>query len=70
MVKGRATQAQVEQGKVKKEDKEGNDEADKTAKDGLKMHGEGLIKVAGWLASEHEWYTRFVRDVHSHLIAG
>ncbi len=69
-VQGRATQKQVDEGKVKNEDRRGNDEADETAKKGNKMHGEGLVKVAGWMFERHRRYTAFIKDIHNHIIEG
>ena len=42
----------------------------RTAKTGIKEHGEELVKMAGWFAERHQRYTRFVGDIFTHLVEG
>ncbi len=46
--KGHGTQQQVEEGKVRMKDKDGNDNADEAANIGVQFQ-EGLQGLAGWL---------------------
>ncbi len=69
-VQGHATDQQVSSGKVKKEDKLGNDKADEAAKKGIGLHGEVVVKAANWYNGRHAKYIRLIRDIHNHLIEG
>ena len=69
-VKGHATQDDIDSGKVRSTDKEGNDKADAAAKKGIKQHGEAVIKTANWLSTRHKYYAWLVRDIHTHIIEG
>ena len=69
-VKGHATKEQVEEGVVKKEDKEGNDASDKLADQGVhSIHGVGLVKLASWIAQRHQRYGTFMKRIRK-FIAG
>ncbi len=69
-VKGHATEADIEEGKVSKQHKEGNDKADLAAKKGIQKHGDDVVKLAGWFANRHRRYISLIKDIHSHLIEG
>ena len=69
-VKGHATDDMVAQGRVKPEEKEGNDMADKVADEGIAAHGKAVVCVARRFTLRHKRYTGFVRDVHNHIVEG
>ncbi len=69
-VKGHATEADIEEGKVIRQHREGNDKADLAAKKGIQKHGEDFVKLAGWFATRHQRYISPIMDIHSHLIEG
>ncbi len=52
-IKGHATNAMVESGKVQPQDKEGNDEADYYAAEGVKLYGKETIEVGARLTARH-----------------
>ena len=62
-VKGHTTEEQVEDGKVKREDKEGNDEADRAANRGVEEHTEGLEEFARWIYRRHKKYVGVVAEI-------
>ena len=65
-VKGHATDEMVADGKVRKEDKEGNDEADAAAKEGMMLHGKETVQLGRILTARHVIYTRLVNDPRPH----
>ena len=69
-VKGHSTEEQVRKGQVSPKDKDGNDKADEAAKDAMRLHGEGVVKLANWYMTRHVQYTRLIKDIHTHLIEG
>ena len=64
-VKGHATEAQVEEGTVAAEDKEGNDWADEFANKGARQHEPHALKLARWLQQRHNCYRKFMGRVQS-----
>ena len=60
----------VQEGKVPREQKIGNDKADEAAKRGMVEHSNELVKVAGWYTGRHIQYTKFIWDIHTHIIEG
>ena len=69
-VKGHATEEDVEKGVATREDKVGNDNSDTLADKGAQeVQGAGLVKLAGWIASRHDRYAKFIRRVQK-LIVG
>ncbi len=69
-VKGHATEEMVAQGRVKPEEKEGNDMADKIADQGIAAHGKAVVRVARRFTYRHKKYSYFVKDVHNHIVEG
>ena len=63
-VKGHATEEMVRSGKVREEDKEGNDKADRAADLGVKLHREGAIEFSHWLSSRRKKYKRLMTEVY------
>ena len=66
-VKGHATQAMVEAGKVRAEDKHGNDKADEAAADGVALFGPTTVSIGRWYGKRHKSYTHFVSSLMEHL---
>merc|ERR1712106_846391 len=69
-VKGHATDEMVGDGKVRLIDKEGNDQADKAAETGARLHGKILINIAGIFHFRCKRYLALVKAVHRHIIEG
>jgi hypothetical protein len=67
-VKGHATDEEVREGKVKAEDKVGNDAADKAADVGNDLHGKGTLKAANYFSQRSRLYGLFIKDLHNHII--
>ncbi len=67
-VKGHATNAMVESGAVKPEDKQGNDEADKYANEGVQLYGKEVTKLGGQLAWRHIGYAKIVKNLHTSFV--
>ena len=67
-VKGHATQDMVEQGKVKAEDKEGNDKADEQANQAVKLYSTEAIKTGAAYMGRHMRYTKMVEELHTSFI--
>ena len=67
-VKGHATSQMVEDGKVKPEDKNGNDEADDSADRGAEKLQPGLAGIAGYYARKHHAYKDMMKEVHKFII--
>ena len=68
-VKGHATEAMVAEGKVRKEDKDGNDAADIAADfSRLRQPAAGIDARRNLLKSKKEWYPRIL-SLHRFLIA-
>ena len=69
-VKGHATEEDVGKGIATREDKVGYDNSDTLADKGAQeVQGAGLVKLAGWIASRHDRYAKFIRRVQK-LIVG
>ncbi len=58
----------VIEGRVQAEDKEGNDQADHFANEGVKLFGEVIIELGGRLASRHIAYAKFLQKLHDTFI--
>ena len=67
-VKGHATDANVEDGKVDINDKKGNDKADDYATKGLNGHADDFLKVSRLLTKRQISYVAFVTHVHDHML--
>ena len=67
-VKGHATETNIEAGIATKEDKEGNDKADKYADEGVKGHTEELVEISGVLARRQNKYVEFDKNIHDHIL--
>ncbi len=67
-VKGHATAEMVEQGKVKPEDKAGNDSSDTYATKGTNEHGSHTIELANWFRIRQSRYANFIKDVQTIII--
>ena len=68
-VKGHATEEVVASGKVTREDKEGNDEADSAADRGSNNEQSSLYTLTKMLAARHEEYKLFMARVQKFLVA-
>ena len=68
-VKGHATKEQVEEGKVRIEDKIGNDKADLAATAGVDEHVQWLRELTAWLHMRQRAYIGVMADIHN-MIAG
>ena len=54
----------VQQGKVTKEDKLGNDNSDENADKGVEdIQGRGLVKLGEWLAKRHDEYRKLMKRI-------
>ncbi len=67
-VKGHATQEMVEGGKVRPQDKIGNDEADNFAEEGVKMYGKDVMQLGAQLTARHLKYAKLVHNLHTSFI--
>ena len=66
--KGHATEEMVEDDRVRREDKEGNDEADQAAENGV-TEEQGELNHLGWkYAARLKAYTRFMDKAHSFIV--
>ena len=62
-VKGHATEEMVNQGKVKREHKEGNDASDEAADIGVEQHGNGLLGTSTFFAAKQKEYGLFMKEI-------
>eukprot|EP00973_Karenia_brevis_P085475 11860904-Karenia_brevis.AAC.1 len=53
---------------VRLQDKEGNDAADRIAKQAMQLHGKEVIETAAILSARHLKYTEFVRWLHEKFL--
>ena len=60
---------QVEEGEVRKEDKTGNDAADRAADQGVKLHRPGAVEFMMWLNARRKAYAKLMKNI-STVIAG
>ncbi len=67
-VKGHVNQDQVNSGKYRQVDKDGNDKADAAADIATKMHGEEVVSVAKILSIRHKQYGNFMKQVAKHIV--
>ncbi len=67
-VKGHATDAMVESGAVKPEDKKGNDEADRYANEGVLLYGKDVTTLGAQLAWRHMGYAKMVKNIHTSFV--
>ncbi len=67
-VKGHATNAMVESGAVKPEDKHGNDEADKYANEGVLLYGKDVTRLGAQLAWRHIGYAKMINNLHTSFV--
>ena len=67
-VKGHATDKQVEQGKHKKEHKEGNDEADRLATQGIAEHGDDTIQLGTFYARRQQDLLRLTITMQKFIV--
>ena len=69
-VKGHADQEDIEQSRSNRFDKTGNDQSDTLADEGVASHnGQGLVRLAAWLANRHTRYCSFVKRIHKIIVA-
>ena len=67
-VKGHATDAMIEEGLVRKEDKKGNDEADEAAGKGAKGAQERLADLVATYSGKHKRYKALVERIHVFML--
>ena len=67
-VKGHATEQQVEEGKVRTEDKEGNDNADQAADQGVNQHARGLRGMVEWIQQRQKKYIEVMSEIQAMII--
>ena len=67
-VKGHATTDMVASGKVRAEDKLGNDKADEAAAEGVALFGHPTVSMGRWYGKRHKYYTYFVSGLLEHLV--
>ena len=67
-VKGHATVAMVEAGTVATADKQGNDEADKLAKEATELFGEGILRLGRKYGQRQKSYSALVFCIQRHLV--
>ena len=67
-MKGHSTQEMVDEGKVKKEDKEGNDEADDAADKGSIGEQPRIYYLARLHSRRQKAYEDFMSKVHRYII--
>ena len=67
-VKGHATDSDVMEGKVRADDKKGNDHADAAAETAVQQYGEVLVHFGQRLAQRHKDYTGFLVELHQCLV--
>ena len=60
----------VLEGKVRAQDKQGNDKADTAADIGVKAHGEDVIRLANIFHHSHNKYVTCMTNVAKHIIEG
>ena len=68
-VKGHATEDMVNQGKVKREHKEGNDAADEAADIGVDQHGNDFLETSTFFAAKQKEYGVFIKQIHTLILA-
>ena len=69
-VKGHITEQQVSDNTHRLKDKLGNDQADTAADIGVKMHGDGVMRIAKLLQVRHVAYIKFMKKVAQHIMEG
>ena len=57
-VKGHTSEATVEQGRVTREDKDGNDHADTIVDEGVQLHGKETVETGSALTRRHIGYAK------------
>ena len=66
-VKGHATQAMVDDGRVRAADKADNDKADAAADEGVKLFTQPIVRASELYAKRHTSYGIFVGDLQEHI---
>ena len=66
--KGHAKQEHIDKGATNTKNKSGNDKADENAEEGTELHHRTLREATKWLANRHRSYTKFMKNVATHII--
>ena len=63
-VRGHTTEVQVRKAEVKKDDKHGNDSADRAADLGGRLNREGTVEIMHWLSKRRKSYTKLRSSIN------